>query len=69
MRLTWTHLKLTSSSRSRTSSPGHINPYEETMGSTPNGNANPMTLIGPALPQNIEIDRAGHGRVRVGGRK
>jgi hypothetical protein len=38
------------------------------MGSTPNGNANPMTLIGPALPQNIEIDRAGYGRVRVGGR-
>jgi hypothetical protein len=38
------------------------------MGSIPYGNANPMTLIGPALPPNIEINRAGHGRVRVGGR-
>jgi hypothetical protein len=68
MRLTWTHLKLISQPLSGTSRPGHTNPYEEIMGSTPYGNANPMTLIGPALPPNIEIDRAGHGRVRVGGR-
>jgi hypothetical protein len=68
MRLTRTHLKLISQSLSGTSRPGHTNPYEEIMGSTPYGNANPMTLIGPALPQNIEIDRAGYGRVRVGGR-
>jgi hypothetical protein len=52
--------------------PGHpvqdTNPDEESMGSTPYGNANPMTLIGLALPQDIEIGRAGYGRVRVGGR-
>jgi hypothetical protein len=47
---------------------GHLNPDEEQMGSTPNGNAGPMTLIGIALPQGIKIDRAGGGRVRVGGR-
>jgi hypothetical protein len=68
MRLTRRHVKLISQSRSGTSRPGHTNPYEEIMGSTPYGNANPMTLIGPALPPNIEINRAGHGRVRVGGR-
>jgi hypothetical protein len=38
------------------------------MGSTPYGNANPTTLIGIALPQDIEIDRDGGCRVRVGGR-
>jgi len=38
------------------------------MGSTPYGSANPMTLIGTALPQDIEIDRDGFCRVRVGGR-
>jgi hypothetical protein len=38
------------------------------MGSTPTGNANPMTLVGLALPQDIEIDRAGYRRVRVGDR-
>jgi len=38
------------------------------MGSTPYGNANPMTLIGLALPQDIEIDRDGYGRVRGDGR-
>ena len=38
------------------------------MGSTPYGNANPMTLIGLALPQDMEIGRAGYSRVRVGGR-
>jgi len=46
----------------------HLDPNEEHMGSTPNGNANPMTLIGPALPQDIKIGRDGGSRVRVGGR-
>jgi hypothetical protein len=46
----------------------HLNPDEEHMGSTPNGNANPMILIGPALPQDIKIGRDGSSRVRVGGR-
>jgi hypothetical protein len=41
---------------------------EEHMGSTPYGNANPMTLIGLAMPQDIETGRDGSGRVRVGGR-
>ena len=45
----------------------HFNPDEEHMGSTPYGNANPMTLIGTALPQDIEISRAGYGRVRGDG--
>jgi hypothetical protein len=45
-----------------------FNPNEEHMGSTPYGNANPMTLIGLALPQDVEIGRDGSGRVRVGGR-
>jgi len=35
------------------------------MGSTPFGNAGPIP-IGIALPQHIEIDRAGNCRVRVG---
>jgi hypothetical protein len=34
------------------------------MGSTTSGIASPAT-IGPALPQQIEINRAGLGRVRV----
>jgi hypothetical protein len=38
------------------------------MGSTPYGIARPVTTIGPALPQDIEINRAGHGRVRGDGR-
>jgi hypothetical protein len=46
----------------------HFNPDEEHMGSTPYGNAHPMKLIGLALPQDIEISRAGYGRVRVGDR-
>jgi hypothetical protein len=46
----------------------HFNPDEEHMGSTPYGNANPITLIGLALPQDIEIGRDGSCRVRVGGR-
>ena len=41
------------------------NPNEEPMGSTANGIAGPATTIGPALPQHIEINRAGLGRVRV----
>jgi hypothetical protein len=43
----------------------HFNPDEEHMGSTPDGNACPATLTGTALPQDIKIDRAGDGRVRV----
>jgi hypothetical protein len=46
----------------------HFNPDEGHMGSTPYGNANPMTLIGLALPQDIEINRAGYVRVRGDGR-
>jgi hypothetical protein len=38
------------------------------MGSTLVGNANPMTKIGFAMPQDIKIDRDGCGRVRIGGR-
>jgi hypothetical protein len=41
---------------------------EEPMGSTTFGNANPATSIGLAMPQSIRINRAGGGRVRVGGR-
>jgi hypothetical protein len=40
-----------------------INPIEETMGSTRYGSASPMNAIGAALPQAIEIDRAGGSRV------
>jgi hypothetical protein len=46
----------------------HLNPNEEHMGSTPYGNANPMTLIGLALPQDIEMDHDGGRRVRGDGR-
>jgi hypothetical protein len=35
------------------------------MGSTTFGNVTPASMIGPALPQNI--DRAGRGRVRSDG--
>jgi len=38
------------------------------MGSTINGDAGPAILAGTALPQDIEIGRAGICRVRVGGR-
>jgi hypothetical protein len=38
------------------------------MGSTTFGNANPATMIGLAMLQDIKINRAGCGRVRVGGR-
>jgi hypothetical protein len=38
---------------------------EENMGSTPNGIADPVTAIGAALPQDIEINRVCFGRVRV----
>jgi hypothetical protein len=46
----------------------HFNPDEEHMGSTPDGDADPMTLFGPALPQDIAIDRTSDGRVRMGDR-
>jgi hypothetical protein len=45
-----------------------FNRNEEHMGSTTFGNATPATLIGPALPLNIKINRAGFGRVRGDGR-
>ncbi|HEV7636283.1 MAG TPA: hypothetical protein VGO54_12690 [Bradyrhizobium sp.] len=35
------------------------------MGSTTFGNVTPASMTGPALPQNIRIDRAGLRRVRV----
>jgi hypothetical protein len=38
------------------------------MGSTTFGNANPATMIGLAMLQDIKINRAGCGGVRVGGR-
>jgi len=38
------------------------------MGSTPDGIAEPITTAGPALPQDIEINRAGLGCVRGDGR-
>jgi hypothetical protein len=38
------------------------------MGSTSFGNANPATMIGLAMPQDIRINRDGCGRVRVVGR-
>jgi hypothetical protein len=34
------------------------------MGSTADGNADPMTPVGWTLPHEIEIDRAGRSRVR-----
>jgi len=43
----------------------HFNPDEEHMGSTTFGNVNPATMTGLAMPQNIKINRAGLGRVRV----
>jgi hypothetical protein len=42
-----------------------FNPNEEHMGSTSFGNAIPVMMTGPALPQNIRINRAGFRRVRV----
>jgi hypothetical protein len=44
-----------------------INSNEETMGSTPYGIASPIATTGLALPQDIEINRAGVGRVRGNG--
>src|ERR1700730_10849402 len=41
---------------------------EQHMGSTTFGNANPATVIGLAMPQDIRINRDGCGRVRVVGR-
>jgi hypothetical protein len=45
-----------------------FNANEEPMGSTTFGNATPAIMIGPALPRNIRINRAGFGRVRSDGR-
>jgi hypothetical protein len=38
-----------------------FNPDEEPMGSATFGNATPVTMSGPAMPQNIKINRAGPG--------
>jgi hypothetical protein len=38
------------------------------MGSTPYGNADPVSSIGMALPQHIEICRDSGGRVWIDGR-
>jgi hypothetical protein len=53
-------------SRARWCTRQPFNLNEETMGSTPSGSATPM--IGAALPQHLEIDRAGGSRASVGGR-
>jgi hypothetical protein len=37
------------------------------MGSTTFGNVNPAISTGHAMPQSFKINRAGSGRVRVGG--
>jgi hypothetical protein len=42
-----------------------FNPNEEHMGSTTFGNVTPAIMTGLAMPQNIKINRAGLGRVRV----
>jgi hypothetical protein len=38
------------------------------MGSTTFGNVTPAIMTGPAMPQDIKINRAGLGRVRSDGR-
>jgi hypothetical protein len=45
-----------------------FNPDEEHMGSSTFGNVTPVILTGPALPQDIKINRAGLRRVRSDGR-
>jgi hypothetical protein len=40
-------------------------PNEEHMGRTTFGNVTPAIMTGPALPQDIGINRAGFRRVRV----
>jgi hypothetical protein len=42
--------------------------YEKHMGSTTLGDANRAAMTGLAGPQNIEMDRGSHGRVRGDGR-
>jgi hypothetical protein len=46
----------------------YLNPYDEQMGSTPLGDADQANSVGVAAPQDIEIDRGTHGRVRIGDR-
>jgi hypothetical protein len=48
--------------------PPRFSSNDETMGSTPFGNAFPIASIGAALPPHIEIDRDGGSRASVGGR-
>jgi hypothetical protein len=69
MRLTQITVRLICRLLSRTFVRGKpFNPDEEHMGSTTFGNVTPAIMIGPAMPQNIKINRAGPGRVRDGGR-
>jgi hypothetical protein len=44
-----------------------FNPNEEHMGSTTFSNVTPAIMTGPALPQDIKINRAGFRRVRGDG--
>jgi len=48
--------------------PPRFSSNDEIMGSTPFGNAGPITSIWAALPPHIEIDRDGGSRASVGGR-
>ena len=69
MRLTQITVRLICRLLSRTFVRGNpFTPDEEHMGSTTFGNVTPAIMIGPAMPQNIKINRAGLGRVRDGGR-
>jgi hypothetical protein len=45
-----------------------FNPNEEHMGSTTFGTVTPAVMTGPAMPQDIKINRAGSSRVRSDGR-
>jgi hypothetical protein len=47
---------------------GLSTPDEEHMGSSTFGSVTPAIMIGPAMPQNIKINRAGSCRVRGDGR-
>jgi hypothetical protein len=67
MCLTSITVRLTCRLLSRIIRSRQVNPNEEHMGSTTFGDVIP-SMIGPALPQNIRINRAGLGRVRGDGR-
>jgi hypothetical protein len=48
--------------------PASFNPDEEHMGSTHNGIAGSAHLTGPALPQDMDVNRDGGSRVGISGR-